>query len=361
MTTISESTPITTIQEAFEAAILTAPGDHTPRLVYADWLEEHDEPESAAYLRASVRRLIARAEEAKRKAKEAREQKYQDARREVALAVGQAYHARIEDLYQSKRGEVVYGRGGQEVVDWDAYGKRGYRNPNTGRKQPAKYRQAGARVVGYARSGRVVLENHRGTEKARLPLPPQGAVFSGHRGLVAGDLFLLTRQIAGQHLAIRYGLTFAKGVATGYRQTGVAVRFPVSEDCRQQGGELWSVFRTEKETYWEHGQDIAACRAEYQRKLALAEEIRTRTAHSARREQLAADLAALCPGLVVTHADRRAAGYCDAGTAGFLARHNLTGQDAIPAAQLRATGAPEVERPILLAARRLVDQAFGAN
>ena len=75
MTTISESTPITpitTIQEAFEAAILTAPGDHTPRLVYADWLEEHDEPESAAYLRASVRRLIARAEEAKRKAKEAR-------------------------------------------------------------------------------------------------------------------------------------------------------------------------------------------------------------------------------------------------------------------------------------------------
>ena len=33
------------------AAILAEPGDDTPRLVYADWLDENDEPEEAEYLR----------------------------------------------------------------------------------------------------------------------------------------------------------------------------------------------------------------------------------------------------------------------------------------------------------------------
>lgn len=356
----SENTPVAItnrIQDAFEVAIRERPNDPAPLLIYADWLEEQGEAESAARERNTAKWLVARL---KREAKAAREQKYADARRDIAVAVGNAYHVRIEDLYQSKRGEVVYGSGGKEIVDWDAYGKRGYCNPHTGKKQPAKYRQAGARVIGFGRSGRILLENHRGKEKARLPLPPAEAVYKDHRGLVSGDLFLLERRIAGQHFALRYGVARTKGVATGYRRTGVAVQFPVPEDCRRQGRELWGVFRTERETYWEHGADIAACRAEYQRKLGLAEKERTRTARSARRQQLAADLAALCPGLVVTHADRKAAGYCDAGTAGFLDRHSLTGRDTITAAELRATGAAEVERPIALAAQRVLAQALGA-
>ncbi len=40
-----------TEDEAFVAAILGAPGDDGPRLVYADWLEEHGEPARAAALR----------------------------------------------------------------------------------------------------------------------------------------------------------------------------------------------------------------------------------------------------------------------------------------------------------------------
>lgn len=41
-----------TDDEAFVRAVVDAPGDDTPRLVYADWLDDHDQPERAAYLRA---------------------------------------------------------------------------------------------------------------------------------------------------------------------------------------------------------------------------------------------------------------------------------------------------------------------
>lgn len=40
--------------DAFRAAITANPDDDTPRLVYADFLEEHDEPERAAFIRAQV-------------------------------------------------------------------------------------------------------------------------------------------------------------------------------------------------------------------------------------------------------------------------------------------------------------------
>ncbi|MBN9523998.1 TIGR02996 domain-containing protein [bacterium] len=39
-------------EEAFIRAVLDAPGQDTPRLVYADWLDDHDAPDRAAYLRA---------------------------------------------------------------------------------------------------------------------------------------------------------------------------------------------------------------------------------------------------------------------------------------------------------------------
>lgn len=43
--------------DALLDAIWAAPDDDTPRLVYADWLEEHDEPELAAFVRVSVERF----------------------------------------------------------------------------------------------------------------------------------------------------------------------------------------------------------------------------------------------------------------------------------------------------------------
>jgi uncharacterized protein (TIGR02996 family) len=41
-------------QDALLAAIFAAPADDTPRLVYADWLEEHGEPEYAEFIRLQI-------------------------------------------------------------------------------------------------------------------------------------------------------------------------------------------------------------------------------------------------------------------------------------------------------------------
>lgn len=40
-----------TDREAFIAAIVASPGDDLPRLAFADWLDEHDEPERAEFIR----------------------------------------------------------------------------------------------------------------------------------------------------------------------------------------------------------------------------------------------------------------------------------------------------------------------
>jgi uncharacterized protein (TIGR02996 family) len=42
-------------EEALLKAIIAHPGDDTPRLIYADWLEEHDEPLRADFIRTQVR------------------------------------------------------------------------------------------------------------------------------------------------------------------------------------------------------------------------------------------------------------------------------------------------------------------
>jgi uncharacterized protein (TIGR02996 family) len=42
-------------EEAFIRAVLDRPGEDTPRLVYADWLDDHAAPDRAAYLRAEAK------------------------------------------------------------------------------------------------------------------------------------------------------------------------------------------------------------------------------------------------------------------------------------------------------------------
>jgi uncharacterized protein (TIGR02996 family) len=41
-------------RQAFLEAICAAPDDDAPRLVYADWLEEHGDPERAEFIRAQI-------------------------------------------------------------------------------------------------------------------------------------------------------------------------------------------------------------------------------------------------------------------------------------------------------------------
>jgi uncharacterized protein (TIGR02996 family) len=47
--------PIPAEQAALLAAIVAEPDDDTPRLVYADWLEEHSDAEQAAFIRDSIK------------------------------------------------------------------------------------------------------------------------------------------------------------------------------------------------------------------------------------------------------------------------------------------------------------------
>ena len=64
-----------TDRDALLAAITADPDDDTPRLVYADWLDEHDEGERAEFIRAQCRleHLSPRTNEAKRLTKRATE------------------------------------------------------------------------------------------------------------------------------------------------------------------------------------------------------------------------------------------------------------------------------------------------
>jgi uncharacterized protein (TIGR02996 family) len=44
-----------TDRDALYRAILISPTDDAPRLVYADWLDEHGDPDWAALIRAMIR------------------------------------------------------------------------------------------------------------------------------------------------------------------------------------------------------------------------------------------------------------------------------------------------------------------
>src|SRR5262245_45873464 len=42
-------------REAFVAAIAASPADDLPRLVFADWLDEHGDPDRAEFIRTQIR------------------------------------------------------------------------------------------------------------------------------------------------------------------------------------------------------------------------------------------------------------------------------------------------------------------
>lgn len=196
-------------------------------------------------------------EEASRDRKESREQAFRERWMSVAVALGQSWHKRIGALYQSKRAEVVYGCGGQEVVDFDAYGKRGYINQHTGRKQPAKWRNAGAALDGAnRRKARIVLQNHLGKTVATLPIPPDGAVFEKEK-MVQGDLFCIRRYRGNAVIYVRYGPVFdGKSIhVKSYEITGYAVRCPDGS--------------------FELGSSIFLCRQLYLARIEAADKIRT--------------------------------------------------------------------------------------
>jgi uncharacterized protein (TIGR02996 family) len=60
--------------DALLQALLDAPDDDAPRLVYADWLEEHGEPERAEFIRVQIELANGLTTESRRDDLEAREQ-----------------------------------------------------------------------------------------------------------------------------------------------------------------------------------------------------------------------------------------------------------------------------------------------
>ena len=43
-----------THDDPFVESIVEAPDDDAPRLIYTDWLEEHDDPDRAAFVRVQI-------------------------------------------------------------------------------------------------------------------------------------------------------------------------------------------------------------------------------------------------------------------------------------------------------------------
>ena len=60
-----------TDRDAILEAIFAAPDDDAPRLVYADWLDEHDHPEQAEFVRRHIEWFRTPAGDARRKGREA--------------------------------------------------------------------------------------------------------------------------------------------------------------------------------------------------------------------------------------------------------------------------------------------------
>ncbi len=69
-------------EAALLAAIYANPDDDTPRLVYADWLDEHGDPARAEFIRVQIRLEVAQEWNAERRRLQARESELFDAHRE---------------------------------------------------------------------------------------------------------------------------------------------------------------------------------------------------------------------------------------------------------------------------------------
>jgi len=98
-----------------------------------------------------------------------RQERWLGANQSKAVEAAKVYHSLVKKLYQSALGSIQYGLGGQVGEDWGVYSKKWH-----GRYGPARWRNAGVRIEGYARDANLILYNYRGTEVARLPFPAPG-------------------------------------------------------------------------------------------------------------------------------------------------------------------------------------------
>jgi len=108
-------------REALHRAICENPDEDTPRLVFADWLDEHDEPERAEFIRLQIE--IAQLPEGKKKQKrQVREKELLDAHKEVwSEPLKPFYASYYSGIYAHHYAPpVVFRRGFVETIAMDA-------------------------------------------------------------------------------------------------------------------------------------------------------------------------------------------------------------------------------------------------
>ena len=125
-----------------------------------------------------------------------------------------------------------------------------------------------------------------------------------------GDLFGIRRHGIIERYEVAPALSSRKtNKLDKYAPCGVSVQFP-----RTDGVEG---------AYWEHGADIAACRAEYAHKLDVNKISAEQARLNAKQARAARLVLRFCPNLPVRYADARAVGHCDAGIRGWCQRHGI--------------------------------------
>lgn len=264
----------------------------------------------------------------------------------LAKQFASAYHNRIHSLYQSSRASIAYGSGGQEQTDWEAYSK------NYGHS--ANWKDAGYRVEYTDNRAIMILENHLGTEKARLPLPTKSErgkirfntdetkAADGSTPLLDGDLYGVERH---RGVIERFGVKTRKSV-TEYISNGFAVLI----ETHPESGK----------SYWEHGATIKEIKAEVNHKRETARIKQIAQIRDARTLRMARLIVYVCASLVVKREHARALGYCNAGIDGFCDRYNLPREQAT-VGQIRATGNPTALRAAEVAARECAVRRLEAN
>lgn len=225
-----------------------------------------------------------------------------DVRRQLAVRLAIHIHNQVP-LFTSSRGEIVYGVGGQEGVDRDAYSKSyGF---------PARWHNAGARFEG----SDLIVEDSRGRERLRVKVP-----FSAYAALIHGELWTRPACLADDLYAIK---STAK-TATRYAvRGGKIVKSGMALLCKNG----------EDRDYWEHGATLAECRTENAYKLSLyhaqEREKAATEALRARAERRNATIVRIAKRLatrgklVVLTADARATGACLPGIESFCRAHGI--------------------------------------
>jgi len=243
-------------------------------------------------------------------------------RREFALAVGKSYHNSIHQLFQSYKGDVLYGNGGEGCVDKSSYYVMG--------NSYSYYLNGGARLEKTDGQYVVILENYRGTEKARITFAPEL-----YRDYLRGDLVFSddSATLQGDLYAVRCHGQVWERYNHKHKKTGFAIQVL-----------RLSQWQKSVELEWEHGETLDECRVENERKTALreqalaeregktTEEVRS---FQARLAKATSRVARFCPNLPVSFTDAREAGACIAGITAWAKRRGYTLEQTIPLSVLQ--------------------------